>query len=120
MKNSSKQLELFRDMVISRMELEQSLGSDIYKLKLDCPVEIESVHVIDALKQYKEGRIARDRLLEWTNVVWFSDAFDYNEEQQDSIASVMNELEELDEGKEELSQEDVDRYIRALSMNQEI
>jgi len=82
-------------------------------------VMISSRHVIQILLSFKTGEINECMLLEWVNTIWFSDAYDYIDEEADSIASVMNQLEEMDET-EGLDEEKIDVLIKMLKLNKSI
>ncbi len=109
-------LEKFRDLELSKEELFQLLPRDREKA---ASVIIASKHVINLLSKYKLGKINKEFLLNWVNVVWFSELFDYADNECDSIASVMNELEELDEPNHVLDDKKIDQYIAALKSNNE-
>ncbi|MHB1682271.1 MAG: hypothetical protein ACYCYO_05505 [Bacilli bacterium] len=113
-------LERFRNSIISRQELERTLQLDVYKYRTDDPVEVCNVHLINVLRQHQQRILSKERLIEWVNVIWFSGAFEYSDEHHDSLASVMNELEELDEGDIELTNNEIERYIFVLSTNSEV
>ncbi len=112
----SSALEKFRDLELSKEELFQLLPRDREKA---ASVIIASKHVINLLSKYKLGKINKEFLLNWVNVVWFSELFDYADNECDSIASVMNELEELDEPNHVLDDKKIDQYIAALKSNNE-
>lgn len=111
-------LEQYRDLKITKDKIESLISNEI----CDNAVTVSSDHLIRLLTVYKHGKINLNKLIEWVNVVWFSDWFDYNDEQSDSIASVMTELEELDEeGKnKDLTLEKIEKYINALKNNLDI
>lgn len=113
-------LEKFRDMNISKNELDKSLPLDIKKVQLHKPITVCRNHVIELLERYRKGDITESNLLDWVNIIWFSDAFDYRDDSCDSIASIMNELEEIDEEGKELTNEKIERFIVALRNNSEI
>ena len=110
-------LEKFRDLELSKEELFQLLPRDRKKA---ASVIISSKHVINLLSKYKLGKINKKFLLNWVNVVWFSELFEYEDNECDSIASVMNELEELDEPNHVLDDKKIDQYIAALKNNKEV
>ncbi|KOA18995.1 hypothetical protein CLHOM_27350 [Clostridium homopropionicum DSM 5847] len=113
-------LEQFRDLKISREELYQSMHKDVAKISIETPVKVCSEHVIGLLEGYKNGLRTKDTILEWVNTIWFSGWFEYCDEQCDSIASVMNCLEEIDEEGKELNLEKVEIYLNALKHNLEV
>lgn len=80
---------------------------------------VKAQDVICAIIMFKSGEISQVELLDWVNTLWFSDLFDYADEQCDSIASVMTELETLDEDGACYSLHDFDQMIAALKSNRE-
>ena len=113
-------LEKFRDLFITKDDLYRSISKKIRMSPIENPVEVCNIHLIQLLKKYQNGVIDEDRILDWVNIVWFSGFYEYCDENSDSIASVMNELEELDEGEAIISNERIEKYIHALECNIEI
>ncbi|OPX44626.1 hypothetical protein CLHUN_16200 [Ruminiclostridium hungatei] len=119
---SFKQLELFRDLEIRKSEISEASNIDLFNSKTDTgnTIEVCHQHVIMLLNKVKTKEISEEHLLEWVNTVMFTDLFKYCEEYRDCIASVISELEEIDEEGKELSDEKIDKYISALVKNIEL
>jgi len=115
---TNKYLIDFKDLRISKEELSDKLGGNLISLTVDEPAIISAADLINVLTAYRTGRI--DQLLDWVNTIWFTDLFDYNDDQCDSIASVMDRLDELDEDGRELTESDINEYIDALLKNKEV
>ena len=113
-------LVAFKMLHISKKELKDRLGGNLATLVAIDPVSISVEDVIYVLNAYKEEKIELSELLDWVNTIWFTDLFDYVDDQSDSIASVMDILEELDEDEKTLTKSDVDKYIGALLRNEEV
>lgn len=109
-------LKKFRDLEISKSVLEELLNG----AKAISIVEVYAIHLIAVLKKYSTKEIDDAFLLDWVNTIWFSEWYFYNDDQCDSIASVMNVLEELDEGELILNQEKIEMLINALGNNLEV
>lgn len=75
---------------------------------------------VNILELYKKGNIGIYDVVDWTNVVWFTDVYEYGDNCHDSLAGVLNYLEELDEEGSDLILEKVDYFIEALRENREI
>ena len=116
------QLEKFRDLKIRGSELSEGGKIDLFNVtpEQNRPVPIFPEHVITLLNKFKTQEISKTRLLEWVNTVMFTDLFDYAEEYQDSIASVIGELEEFDEEGKDLTPKKFDRLLAALQNNTEV
>lgn len=112
-----EQLLRFRDLEITKTQLKASLPLDF---KIYEPIKICNKHVISLLENYNNNLIDKSLLLDWVNTIWFSDWYEYCDENEDCIASIMNELEEIDEVGHELNSEKIVKYINALENNIEI
>jgi hypothetical protein len=117
---NKKYIRDFKELRISKKELIDKLGENLISSTTDDPVVINTADVINVLTAFKIGKIALDQLLDWVNTIWFTDLFDYNDDQCDSIASVLDQLEELDEESKELTESDINKYINALLENKEV
>lgn len=58
-----------------------------------------------------------NRLIEWVNVIWFTDLFTYDPEQEEAIASVMEILETMDELDANVTDNELSEMIDCLSHN---
>ncbi len=114
--------KLFRDLAITRKELKEMLGYDIVYVSGPnvSPIDIGTEHVMRVLTQYREGAIARERLVEWAVTIYWMEAFTYRDGQDECIASVVSDLEDLDDCDKDLTTEEIDRYIWALSTNTDL
>jgi len=113
-------LDMFKNLQISKKELSNKLGGNLHTVKLETPATVFNTDVINALKAIRNGRISLNQLLDWVNTVWFTDLFEYDDEYADSIASVLDKLEDLDEDDRKLTESDIDMYIDALLKNKEV
>ena len=108
----------FRDFKKSKADLVHFFGKDL--LNATGPtLQVSSKDVIAAIDRYLSGEISKDQLVDWVNVLWFTDLFEYNDDEADSIASVMTVLEALDEAEVTLSEQDYQRMKECLYRNQE-
>ena len=110
----------FKELQIFKKDLSDELGGDLLALKVDKPVMIYAKDVINVLNAFRSSTITMAQMLDWVNTVWFTDLFDYEESECDSIASVLDKLEDLDEDGRKLTASDIDDYIAALTKNKEI
>lgn len=113
---TQKYLKEFMDMKISKGKLNEYM-KDVKSYEA---VEVCAIHLINLLKKYRLKSIDDMFVLNWVNVIWFSNWYFYNEDQCDSIASVIDELEELDEREKELRHEEIDNFIYVLEHNLEL
>ena len=57
-------------------------------------------------------------LVDWVNVVWFTELYEYTSKEENAIASVMALLETLDEGVEFTDKEYI-QMVECLEANEE-
>ncbi len=118
-------MDYFNDLIsfmrldITKNELLDIVKADLKDLTIDNPIIVNSEDVIKVLEAYLNNKINLQDVIDWVNIIWFSDIYDYADYQCDSIASVMNELEEADEDSEKLSQNNIEKYLNALKNNTE-
>jgi hypothetical protein len=105
----------FRDLEITKEVFDQTINKNI-QFKGDL-IEVTNQHVIRLLEAYLNGSINEQQILDWVNTIWFSGYYEYSDEYADSIAGVMNELEEIDEVGKELTREKAVIFIEALKNN---
>jgi hypothetical protein len=113
-------LEMFKNLQITKKELSDKYGGDLHLVKLEKPVKISNNDVINVLNAIRNGMITLDQLLDWVNTIWFTDLYEYDDGYADSIASVLDKLEELDEDDRKLVESDIEKYIKALLDNKEV
>jgi hypothetical protein len=107
----------FRDLVITKQELFELIPRQSQP-KYE-PIIVSNRHLISLLQEYKTGTVNEQYILDWVNTIWFTDWFTYDNNYCDTIASVMTELEEIDEEGKELNIEKVNYYIGCLEDNME-
>lgn len=104
----------YRQMKIDRSTLSQNLGGDIHNAKVDRPVCVRAADVSNAIELVLSGKRSLHDLIEWVNVVWFTDLFYFLDKETDSIISVLEILETLDEDGACVSDEEMRSMQRAL------
>ncbi len=111
----------YKMLKITTRQLHVKLGKNLLQvnIKEGEQVVVDNRDLIFVLQETKDGRISVLDLVNWVNVIWFSELYDYSDEHSDSIASVMTELEALDEHELVLPPEQIDLYIAALEKNEE-
>ena len=116
----SKLLNDYKSFRAALSDLEAVYGSDLLNAANSKVEIVYTDDVVYAIEMYRTGKIAKTELVDWVNTLWFCNAlYDYADEQCDSIASVMNELETLDEDGACYTDGDFERMIAALKRNQE-
>ena len=108
-------LELVRDLKLKKDDLPSISYEDETNL-LETPVTITRQDVIRLLKRYKQERLELADLFDWIHFVWFSDFFVCDKADADSIASVIQFLEELEE-EGDIASGEIDYCLNALEHN---
>lgn len=102
----------------SKSDLVQFFGEDL--LNAAGPsLQVSAKDVIAAIDRYLCSEISKSQLVDWVNVLWFTDLFEYKDSESDSIASVMTVLESLDEIDVSLTEHDYLKMKECLYHNQE-
>lgn len=109
----------YRMMKINKSILCQSLGDDIHNAVVEHPLCIRNIDVINAIELVLSGKKQLDDLIEWVNIVWFTDLFYFLEKETDSIISVLEILETLDEDGVYISDGEMRAMQHALHENTE-
>jgi len=113
--NYRELLEKVRDLKINKDDMPPVRYDDETDL-LENPVVIERKHVVNVLKRFKQEIYTQQDLFDWIHFVWFSDFYTCADDDADSIASVMQVLEELEE-EGDILPEDVEHCLYALAHN---
>ena len=114
-----KYLSLYCELKISKSELQQAIGEALHNVESQKAYCIKRSDVVNAIQLYKNGAISKDALVEWVNVVWFTELFVFDDEDADSIVSVLEVLETMDEDDVIISENELSEMITALTSNTE-
>lgn len=80
---------------------------------------IKRSDVVNAIQLLQNGTISKDALVEWVNVVWFAELYVFDDEDADSIVSVLDVLETMDEDDVIISENELLEMITAVTSNTE-
>ena len=114
-----KYLSLYCELKISKSELQQAIGEDLHNVVCKKAYCIKRSEVVNAIQLYKNGATSKDTLVEWVNVVWFTELFVFDDEDADSIVSVLEVLETMDEDGVVVSENELSEMIASLNSNTE-
>ncbi len=112
-------LNEYRQMRITRAQLREQLGGDLHRIAVDRPVCIKASDVRNGIGNVLSGEKTLEELVDWVNVVWFTELFDFPDAETDSIVSVLEVLETLDEEGVHVSDEELKAMQLALDGNKE-
>lgn len=111
-------LHTFLDFKATKKDLITTYGEDLYNVEVE-PMTVSASHVIVAIDKFSRNDIDAAALLDWVNVVWFTDLYEYPDNESDSISSVLSVLETLDEEGVALTENDLINMKKSLLKNQE-
>lgn len=114
-----KHLDLYRNLKISKSELQQALGEDLHNVEFKKAYLIKGNDVANAIRMLQNGEVAVDTLVDWVNVVWFTELYVFDDVEADSIISVFEVLETMDEEGVVVSDDEFTQMIEALTSNLE-
>lgn len=116
-----EQLEKFRDLEISKCELYSSVGDISFGDKEGI---LTPNHVISLLEAFQQKKITEEDITNWVDIIWWLGWFRCNDEQLDSIVSVIGELDMLEDipylRTDHLTTDEAQYYIDALKNNEDI
>ena len=114
-----KLLDQFRKMEIGKADLQAFFGNDLHNAVCRKPQKIERTDVAYAIQRMLDGSKSVLDVVEWVNVVWFTDLFAFSDDDADSIVSVLEVLETMDEEGVSVTTEELNIMVSALSENKE-
>lgn len=114
-----KYISLYRELKISKTELQQAIGEDLHNIEYQKTYRINRSDVVNAIRLLQNDTISKDALVEWVNVVWFTEIYAFDDEDADSIVSVLEVLETMDEEGVIVSEDEFSEMITALNSNTE-
>lgn len=114
-----KYLSLYCELKNSRSELQQAIGEDLHNIECQKAYRIKRSDVVNAIQLLGNGTISKDALVEWVNMVWFTEFYVFDDEDADSIVSVLDVLETMDEEGVVVSENELSEMITALTSNTE-
>lgn len=114
-----KYLELFKKMEIGKIDLQQAIGTDLHNVECSKPQSVRCSDVVAAIQALQCGVKSVADLVDWVNVIWFTDLFVFSDRETDSMVSVFEVLETMDEENIEISNDELNRMVEALRANSE-
>lgn len=115
----NKLLNAFKTLSINKKDLTDKIGEDLYNIDCKKPEQIRTSDVINAISSFLNHSITKEQLLDWVNVIWFTDLFEFKEDDLESIVSVLQVLETMDEDDVSISDKELFDMIVALQKNKE-
>lgn len=114
------EMSLFKSLDLSVRDITRHMTAEKEKYFIKNPIIIYSDDITDALEKYRDSKITRKEMLVWCHMVKFSQCYVYNPDRHDEIESVVKAIQKRLVQEEDLSEEEIYRYVRALDDNTEI
>ena len=114
------EMALFKNLDLSVRDITRHMTKDTEKYFSNNPVIVYADDVTEALEKYKDQKISRKEMLVWCHMMTFSSCFAYNPDRYDEIESVVKAIQKRLVREEDLSEEEIFNYVRALDDNTEI
>ena len=111
-------LNQYKRFDVSLQELKSVLGEDLHNVGDVTPEKVVTADVVYAIKKYLSKEITLSELVDWANVMWFTELYEYATKEENVIASVMALLETLDEGVN-FTDDEYSQMINCLENNTE-
>jgi len=114
------EMSLFKSLDLSIRDITRHMTKDTEKYFSENPVIVHADDVTEALEKYKDKKITRKEMLVWCHMMTFSHCYVYNPDRHDEIESVVKAIQKRLVREEDLSEEEIYYYVRALDENAEI
>ncbi|HPQ47065.1 MAG TPA: hypothetical protein PLP30_06845 [Clostridia bacterium] len=114
------EMALFKNLDLSVRDVTRHMTPEKEKYFTKNPIIVYSDDITEALEKYRDGKISRREMLVWCHMLKFSQCYVYYPERHDEIESVVKAIEKRLVQEEDLSEEEVYRFVRALDENAEI
>ena len=112
-------LKEFKTFAADECALRKIYGADLHNAKVE-PEIVSATDVIFAIESYLNHTVTKEQLVQWVNVLWFTDLYEYESACEDTIAEVMTLLESIDEEEVSFSEEEYREMIEALRQNRPV
>ncbi len=112
-------LNEYREMRITKADLCEHLGDDLHNVEIAHAICVKAADVRNSIEKVLLGEKTLEELVDWVNVVWFTDLFHFPDTETDLIVSVLEVLETLDEEDAHISNEELKNMQLALDENKE-
>lgn len=120
LEETMSEMALFKSMDLSVRDITRHMTKDTEKYFTNNPVIVHADDVTEALEKYKDKKISRKEMLVWCHMLTFSQCYAYNPDRHDEIESVVKAIQKRLVREEDLSEEEIYYYVRALDDNAEI
>lgn len=114
------EMSLFKSLDLSVRDITRHMTKDTEKYFIKNPIIVYADDVTEALEKYKDKKITRQEMLVWCHMMTFSQCYVYNPDRHDEIESVVKAIQKRLVKEEDLNEEEIYYYVRALDDNAEV
>ncbi len=107
----------FKNLEIDKALLKKEIGDDLFNVDCPKPLTVTKEDLCEVIQCYMNNDITLQQLVDWVNVIWLTGLFEIPECESDSVVSVLEVLETLDEEGVAVTENDFFKMLRALSNN---
>lgn len=100
-------------------EVKEKESLDSYVIAGEEEFFVDANTVKTAIDAYLNGNYTMQDLIDWANVVRFSDIFDFEERHRECIIGILDRIEESDEANNELTDTDLKSMKDKLDRNEQ-
>lgn len=120
LEETMSEMSLFKSLDLSVRDITRHMTKDTEKYFNKNPIFVYADDITEALEKYKNKKITRKEMLVWCHMLNFSQCYVYNPDRHDEIESVVKAIQKRLVREEDLSEEEIYYYVRALDENAEI
>ncbi|MDX1358866.1 MAG: hypothetical protein R3232_08550 [Clostridia bacterium] len=114
------EMKLFKSLDLSVRDVTRHMDKDKERYFIKNPIIVYPDDITEALEKYRSGKVAGKEMLVWCHMMTFSQCYAYNPDRHDEIESVVKAIQKRLVKEEDLSEEEIYNYVRALDSNTEI
>ncbi len=112
-------LDQFKNFQINREDLTKKLGKCPIYAKSENPVYVNVEDIKRLLKYYISGELKFEDVIQWCDVIRYSELFEYpdEEKEQEIIATVIDEIQDAEDYGKRLLEDNILRWLSMLCKN---
>jgi len=114
------EMALFKSLDLSVRDITRHITKETEKYFINNPIIVHADDITEALEKYRNKTITRKEMLVWCHMMTFSQCYAFNPDRYDEIESVVKAIQKRLVQEEDLSEEEIFNYVRALDDNTEI
>ena len=111
--------EQYKNLLITKSQLTKECGENLHGCLIDKTIKVCKEDVIAVLERYLTRNLEKQAMIDWVNIIWFNDAYEFEDSETDSIVSVLSVVETMDEEDSNVSDSDISNMVACLRQNKE-